>query len=82
MPFTGRLGFHPTLAKALEPRAGAADAFRDWAFDIGTQWAGAKRVAAAHNAVLELERDAFPELVGEALGRIRPTLDAHRKNYG
>ena len=82
MPFTGRLGFHPTLAKALEPRAGAADAFRDWAFDIGTRWAGAKRIAAAHNAVLELERDAFPELVGEALGRVRPTLDAHREKYG
>ncbi|MEC7162212.1 MAG: hypothetical protein VXW57_10435, partial [Pseudomonadota bacterium] len=47
LPFTGRLGFHPTLAKALEPRAGAADAFRDWAIGLGVDWADTRRIAAA-----------------------------------
>jgi len=59
LPFTGRLGFHPTLAKALEPR-----------------------VAAAHNAVLEFDAKQLPDLIGAALGRVKPVLDAHREQYG
>lgn len=82
LPITGRLGFHPTLAKALEKRAGAADAFRDWAIDLGSRWVDARRVAAAHNAVLELAPGSFPELVGDALGRVKPVLDKHRAAYG
>lgn len=82
LPFTGRLGFHPTLAKALEPRAGAADQFREWAIKLGVDWADAKRIAAAHNAVLPLDRKTLPDLIGEALGRVNPVLDAHRAEYG
>lgn len=82
LPFTGRLGFHPTLAKALEPRAGAADDLREWAIDLGVDWADARRVAAAHNAVLELDRKKLPDLIGEALGRVKPVLDAHRAAHG
>ena len=82
LPFTGRLGFHPTLAKALEPRAGAADQFREWAIKLGVDWADAKRIAAAHNAVLPLDRKTLPDLIGEALGRVKPVLDAHRAEYG
>ena len=76
LPFTGRLGFHPTLAKALEPRAGAADAFRDWAIGLGVDWADTRRIAAAHNAVLELDAKQLPDLIGAALGRVKPVLDA------
>ena len=82
LPFTGRLGFHPTLAKALEPRAGAADAFRDWAIGLGVDWADTRRIAAAHNAVLELDAKQLPDLIGAALGRVKPALDAHREQYG
>ncbi|OAN85223.1 hypothetical protein A8B77_11125 [Erythrobacter sp. EhN03] len=82
LPFTGRLGFHPTLAKALEPRAGAADAFRDWAIGLGVDWADTRRIAAAHNAVLELDAKQLPDLIGAALGRVKPVLDAHRGQYG
>ena len=82
LPITGRLDFHPTLAKALEPRAGAADDFRQWAVDLGIDWAAAKRIAAAHNAVLELDEEQFPALVGEALGRVKPVLDRHRAEHG
>lgn len=82
LPFTGRLGFHPTLAKALEPRAGAADEFREWAIGLGIDWADARRIAAAHNSVLWLDSKKLPDLIGEALGRVKPALDAHRAEYG
>ena len=81
LPITGRLDFHPTLAKALEQRSGAADDFRQWAIDLAVDWAEAQRVAAAHNAVLDLDREELPRLVGEALGRVKPVLDAHRAEY-
>ncbi|QPC97866.1 hypothetical protein [Qipengyuania soli] len=82
LPITGRLGFHPTLAKALEKRAGAADDFREWAIDLGIRWSDARRIAAAHNAVLEISSGSFPDLVGEALGRVKPVLDKHRAQFG
>ena len=82
LPLTGRLGFHPTLAKALEPRAGAADDFHEWAVELGVEWAGARRIVAAHNAVFDMGAGQFPERVGEALGRMKPVLDAHRAKHG
>ncbi|MGN3973493.1 hypothetical protein [Tsuneonella sp. SYSU-LHT278] len=82
LPMTGRLDFHMTLAKALEPRAGAADDFRGWAIGIGTDWADTERVATAHNTLLEIAPGSFPELVGAALGRVKPLLDAHRSKHG
>lgn len=82
LPLTGRLGFHPTLKKALHPQAGAADAFREWAIALGVDWAATRRIAAAHNAVLEIEDGQFPDLIGAALGRVKPVLDAHRERYG
>ena len=82
LPVVGRVDFHPTLAKALEPRAGAAADFREWAIGLGVDWAGATRIAAAHNAVRELAPEEFPELIGEALGRAKTVLDAHRAEHG
>lgn len=82
LPITGRLDFHMTLGKALEPRAGAADEFRDWAINLGIDWADAKRLASAHNAVFSFDKVAFPNMLGEALGRVKPVLDRHRSKYG
>ncbi|MEC7398568.1 MAG: hypothetical protein VYD00_00945 [Pseudomonadota bacterium] len=82
LPMTGRLSFHPTLKKALDPEAGAADNFREWAIALGVEWADTHRIAAAHNAVLKLDEGEFPELIGAALGRVKPVLDAHREKYG
>ncbi|MCH2486208.1 MAG: hypothetical protein MK010_00475 [Erythrobacter sp.] len=82
LPMNRRLGFHPTLEKALHPEAGAADQFREWAIALGVDWADTRRMAAAHNAVLELESGEFPDLIGAALGRVKPMLDAHRRTYG
>ena len=82
LPIPGRLDFHMTLGKALEPRAGAADEFRDWAINLGIEWADAKRLASAHNAVFSFDKVAFPNMLGEALGRVKPVLDRHRSKYG
>ena len=82
LPMTGRLSFHPTLKKALNPEAGAADLFREWAIALGVEWADTTRIAAAHNAVLELDAKQLPDLIGAALGRVKPVLDAHREQYG
>lgn len=82
LPVIGRVAFHPTLDKALEPRPGAADEFREWAIALGIEWAGAKRIAAAHNAVRELAPEEFPQLIGEALGRVKPVLESHRSEHG
>jgi hypothetical protein len=82
LPMTGRLDFHPTLAKALLPEPGAADAFEEWARDLAVDWHAARRVAAAHNAILPLGHEELPELVGAALGRAQRVLDKHRATYG
>lgn len=82
LPVIGRVAFHPTLDKALEPRPGSADEFREWAIALGIEWADAKRIAAAHNAVRELGPEEFPQLIGEALGRVKTVLESHRSEYG
>ena len=78
LPISGKLAFHPTLAKALEPNPYAADAFREWAIHMGQDWAEARRVATAHNTTMELNAGEFPEKVGAALGRISKILEKHR----
>ncbi len=81
VPMVRRVDFHPTLAKALEPCAGAAEDFREWAISLGIDWSGARRIAAAHHGVRELEPEEFPQLIGEALGRVKAVLDAHRAEH-
>ena len=82
LPLSDRLDFHPTLAKALKPQAGAADAFRNWAISLGEKWQDARYIATAHNSGMEMKRGSLPVLIAEALERVRSTLDAHRKQYG
>ena len=82
LPMNRRLDFHPTLAQALDPRASAADEFREWAIALGIEWADARTIATAHNSVRELEPEEFPKLIGEALGRVKPVLDRHRAKHG
>jgi hypothetical protein len=81
LPQSGRIDFHPTLRLALRREAGAADAFRDWVFELGADWHAARRLAAAHNIVVELRQD-FPEQLGAALGRVTRLLDKHRSRWG
>lgn len=81
VPMLGRLAFHPALPGALKREAGAVDAFVEWTYELGITWHDARRVAAAHNSVLDLQGD-FPERLGEALGRVQPVLERHRRRYG
>ena len=74
--------FHPTLSKALEKRADAADNFRAWANEIGTRWAGARRLCAAHSGICDLPEQDFQRRVAKALGYVERTLRKHERTFG
>ncbi len=76
------LKFHPKLADALQPRAGAADEFAKWARDIAERWAGTPVVCAAHSAIREFEQDGWREEVLEALSDVEDKLEKHRSQFG
>lgn len=82
MPVKGELVFHPALEPAMEPRAGAADAFQQWTIDMAADWRAAKRVATAHNAVFTVTDTPFPDLIMAAMERVQPVLDKHRQQFG
>ena len=80
-----RVGFHPTLAKALERRPGAAQEFRAWAEELIENWASAENLCAAHTAaLLAADNDGAPiaERLQAALEKVEPTLAAHKRKYG
>lgn len=79
------VSFHPTLAKALERRAGAARDFRDWAEELIHSWQHAENLCAAHTAAL-LDRDnsgnSLHDRMAKALEKVEKTLAAHEKKFG
>lgn len=80
-----RLGFHPTLAKALEKRPGAAQDFRDWAGELIHDWGDVENLCAAHTAAfLAADNDGatIRARLTTALERVEPTLAAHERKYG
>lgn len=79
------VAFHPTLAKVLERRAGAAHEFQDWANDLINRWKGAENLCAAHTAALlarENSGASLHERWKAALEKVENTLEAHRRKYG
>ncbi|WP_375291088.1 hypothetical protein [Qipengyuania sp.] len=78
---TSSLRFHPMLGKALEPSAGAANAFDSWAREIAERWAGTPFVCAAHSAVRTLGSDGWREEILNALSAVQKTLDSHREKH-
>ncbi|NND00868.1 MAG: hypothetical protein HKN85_11865 [Gammaproteobacteria bacterium] len=79
------LRFHPTLAQALEKRAGAADDFRQWAEELSEQWREAENLCAAHTAplIMNLNKGAsIHERMLKALRNVKLILAAHEKWYG
>ncbi len=79
------LGFHPTLAKALERRAGAAAEFRDWAGELIEQWRDADNLCAAHTAPLLASANrgaAIAQRLEKALRRCEPKLRIHERRFG
>jgi hypothetical protein len=82
---TDTTSFHPTLAKVLEPRAGAAADFRSWAEELIESWGGAENLCAAHTAALQTGQDPGPPLrerLQKALAKVDATLEAHEKKFG
>ncbi len=82
---TDRLGFHPTLAKALEKRRGAAQDFRDWAQRMINDWGAVENLCAAHTAAfLAADNDGatIQARLRTALEKVEPTLAAHERQYG
>ena len=79
------VSFHPTLAKALERRPGAAGAFREWAEGLIEDWRDAENLCAAHTAaLLASDQRGAPihERLRKALERVGSTLRAHERKYG
>lgn len=84
-PLGQKLAFHPTLKKVLEPRAGAAQAFRAWAHGLIERCGSVRRVCTAHAKLGDLT-DAAPgtiaQQVREALDAVNDTLLNHEKRHG
>ena len=77
-----RLSFHPMLAKALEPRHGAADDYARWAETLMRDWAGTPVVCAAHSAVRHLGKGGWEAEMVRALSSVEETLAKHRNMHG
>jgi hypothetical protein len=81
----GPIGFHPTLARALQQREGAAAEFRSWAQSLIRDWRGAQNLCAAHTSAWlgkAHSGDDLDDLLAGALARVGPTLAAHERKYG
>lgn len=79
------VSFHPTLAKALEKRAGAAEDFRDWAKEMIERWRHAENLCAAHTACLQASdvgNDSIHSRMLKALDKVGKTLRAHQQKFG
>ena len=79
------VSFHPTLAKALERRAGASSDFSDWAGELIENWGEAQNLCAAHTAsLLDTENGGEPirKRLEQALRRVEKTLQAHEQKHG
>jgi hypothetical protein len=78
------VGFHPTLARALEKRAGAAQDFREWANELIERWADAENLCAAHTAALLAEEnhgESIHDRLLKALDKVSSTLKSHERKY-
>lgn len=79
------LSFHPTLAKALQRRAGAAQDFRQWAEQLAESWQAAENLCAAHMTIMKGRSNSGKSIslrVLGALDRVEKVLAAHERKYG
>ncbi len=74
--------FHPTLSKALQQRAGAAEDFRAWARELASRWKGAARMCAAHSGICDIPDRDFEARVTRALARVERVLAKHQAKFG
>jgi hypothetical protein len=79
------VSFHPTLAKALQRRAGAAGEFRQWAEQLAESWQTAENLCAAHLTIMKGRTNSGKSISQRVLGaldRVDKTLAAHDRKYG
>lgn len=79
------VSFHPTLAKALEKREGAAEDFHGWARRMIRNWKEAENLCAAHTAALvswENKGEGLHERMLKALEKVETVLETHEGKYG
>ena len=79
------VSFHPTLAKALEKRAGASADFRAWANELMERWKDAENLCAAHTAALlgsDNQGDSIHSRWVKALDKVSGTLKSHERKFG
>jgi hypothetical protein len=79
------VSFHPTLAKALERRPGAAGDFRSWAEQLIEGWRDAENLCAAHTAALlarENNGEPIHKRLRKALDKVSGTLQTHERKFG
>jgi hypothetical protein len=79
------LGFHPTLSRALEKRAGAVADFRAWAGALIDDWRDVENLCAAHTGPLLASDNtgaSIPERLKKALRKCEPRLRIHERRYG
>jgi hypothetical protein len=79
------VSFHPTLAKALEKRAGASADFRAWANELIERWKDAENLCAAHTAALlgsDNRGDSIHTRWVKSLDKVSNTLKSHERKYG
>ncbi|WP_133498638.1 hypothetical protein [Cognatilysobacter terrigena] len=76
------LRMHPLLARALKPKAGAADDYVAWARGLAARWADTPVVCAAHSAVRHLPAGGLQREMEGALAKVSRTLDRHRARHG
>jgi len=81
---TDSLSFHPTLAKVLEKREGAAQEFREWLLALAEDWQSTENLCAAHTAVLRAEKSdvSIHDRLLKALDKVESKLASHEGKYG
>lgn len=79
------LGFHPTLSRALEKRAGAVADFRAWAESLINDWQEVENLCAAHTGPLlasDITGASIHDRLQKALRKCGPRLRIHERRYG
>jgi len=83
IPLAARVGFHPTLGKVLERRAGAVSEFRAWAEQLIERCAEVDHLCTAHARLAPVRgAEAIQAQLRAAYDRVQKTLDAHASRYG
>lgn len=84
LPLFGGLSFHPTLARVLQPRPGAAAEFRAWCAELVALCEGVDHLCTAHGRSLYVPPPGttVADQVRAAVGRVEKTVAAHEARWG